>query len=379
MRRIVLLLLVAPPLLAQEAEPPRPEKGARVFDRKDADGDGKLSAAEFGRSEADFKRADRNGDGFVDAAEFRASFGRRRPPMDAEQLRAFAKQLMGRFDKDGDGKLSKEELPKQIAGGRGPRRPGLDLARADKNKDGYVDLLELIVALEQAGAGGRGRRGGPRMLKQLMERFDADKDGRVTREEWKGRPEIFARLDTNKDGAITKDEIEQAVQRMGRWRGRGGDAVLRRWDTNKDGSISREEWRLDKAFFDRFDRNKDGVLRADELVVFGRGKRGRKPRMTPDRFLKEHDADGDGQVSRDEFRNERRFAEIDADADGVLTRAEIEEALDKAHSESRIGFFERFDRNGDGKVTREEFTGPAGHFDKKDRNGDGVIDARDEK
>jgi ribonuclease BN (tRNA processing enzyme) len=38
-------------------------------------------------------------------------------------------------------------------------------------------------------------------------------------------------------------------------------------------------------------------------------------------------------------------------------------------------FLERFDKNGDGKVTRREFTGPRPHFHHLDKNGDGVIDS----
>jgi hypothetical protein len=33
------------------------------------------------------------------------------------------------------------------------------------------------------------------------------------------------------------------------------------------------------------------------------------------------------------------------------------------------------DRNGDGKVSRREFDGPAGHFRHFDRNGDGYLSA----
>jgi Ca2+-binding EF-hand superfamily protein len=34
---------------------------------------------------------------------------------------------------------------------------------------------------------------------------------------------------------------------------------------------------------------------------------------------------------------------------------------------------ERLDRNGDGRVSRDEFDGPPEHFNHFDRNGDGYI------
>jgi hypothetical protein len=39
----------------------------------------------------------------------------------------------------------------------------------------------------------------------------------------------------------------------------------------------------------------------------------------------------------------------------------------------RQGFVVRLDRDGDGKVSREEFDGPAHHFDHLDRDGDGYL------
>ena len=39
------------------------------------------------------------------------------------------------------------------------------------------------------------------------------------------------------------------------------------------------------------------------------------------------------------------------------------------------GFIEKFDRDKDGKVVKDEFSGPAHVFDRFDRNKDGVIDA----
>jgi Ca2+-binding EF-hand superfamily protein len=37
--------------------------------------------------------------------------------------------------------------------------------------------------------------------------LDKDGDGKVSRQEWPGRPQRFERLDTNKDGFLTKDEL----------------------------------------------------------------------------------------------------------------------------------------------------------------------------
>lgn len=44
---------------------------------------------------------------------------------------------------------------------------------------------------------------------QFLERSDANKDGKVTRDEFKGPPRIFEMLDRNKDGVILKEEHEQ--------------------------------------------------------------------------------------------------------------------------------------------------------------------------
>ncbi len=37
--------------------------------------------------------------------------------------------------------------------------------------------------------------------------LDANKDGKIAREEWKGRAKRFDRLDTNRDGFLTQEEM----------------------------------------------------------------------------------------------------------------------------------------------------------------------------
>ena len=364
------------------AAPAKRDRGpASLIQRLDKDGDGKISKAEFPeQSRLKFGRLDRNGDGFITKDEIPQGNQRGRRKKNEKQLREMATRLMKRHDKDGDGKLTAGELVTPGADGQ-KGRARFNLKKSDKNGDGAIDLNELTMVLAQAQK--RGQRGrNPRMLRQALQRMDADKDGRITRKEWRGRKETFARLDADKDGAVTKQEIEKFVATMKRWRGAGGEAIFRRWDGNKDGKITLDEWRGRKEFFARFDRNKDGVITPDEVTVMrGRRGKGHGPDVRSGKgsahFLQKYDKDRDGRVSKKEFPHERRFAEIDANGDGVLSKPEIEEALDKRMRESKLGFFERFDLNGDGKVTRAEFTGPAADFEKRDRNNDGVIDRSD--
>lgn len=100
-------------------------------------------------------------------------------------------------------------------------------------------------------------------------RIDADRDGRVSREEWPRNAEVFARLDANNDGFLTTDELQRGKQNAFRARKAFG-----RMDQNHDGQISREEWKGRTEVFDRLDANGDGIVGADEIK--GRKARGRR-------------------------------------------------------------------------------------------------------
>lgn len=273
--------------------------------------------------------------------------------------------MLKRHDKDGDGKLSEAEYPKD---GKIP------FAKADANGDGFVDGLEIAMV---AGAG----RGGPgegmdveRILKSFKE-SDANGDGRVSREEWKGRPELFDRLDGNKDGSVSKAEALEKFRAAMGGKGRAGEALFRRNDRNGDGKITKEEWKIPPEAFDRYDANRDGAITPDEMIAKGPREGTRGPGEDAAGFFAKADRNHDGRLTKEEFPNERKFAEMDADGNGEVTPAEVEEVLERRKAESAYGFLEKYDLNGDGKVTRDEFTGPAAEFEAKDRNHDGVIDA----
>jgi len=99
-------------------------------------------------------------------------------------------------DKDGNGSLSRDE----VAG-----FPGLaaNFDAIDANKDGQVSLQEL-QAMRGAGHGPRGQR---------WTRWDADGDGRLSREEVANAPRLaqqFDTIDANRDGVLTVEELQAA-------------------------------------------------------------------------------------------------------------------------------------------------------------------------
>lgn len=126
--------------------------------------------------------------------------------------------LMTALDVDKDGKLSKEE----IAGA------AKALAALDKNEDGVLDTEELAPPRGGRGGGGGRQGGGPRgegggdpadRINRMFE-MDADKDGKISKEEGGERMErFFGFMDGDSDGFLTREEVEGA---MSRFRGGGG-------------------------------------------------------------------------------------------------------------------------------------------------------------
>ena len=204
-----------------------------------------------------------------------AADGLAQPPL----ARLTPEEFIKRFDKNGDGTLTREELPPNFAAA---------FDRFDTNKDGKLDRKEVAALLQTL----RRRQGqNPEsIVKRLLERMDTNKDGKISRAEAQGQVAAnFDRLDTNKDGFLDRQELLTLARRMaagpgGGKRPRAGTGPARAavdfdsLDKNADGRLTRAELRgtpyADK--FDEMDTNKDGKIDPREFAAYlkKQGERG---------------------------------------------------------------------------------------------------------
>ncbi len=196
-------------------------------------------------------------------------------------------------------------------------------------------------------------------------------------------PEARAALEVALRGEITAYGQEQGQRRGRGMRGMrprpgqrpgtaGGMGVM---DTNEDGTISREEWTGDGETFDRLDRNDDGLLARDEIQRQFGGGRGRGGRgADPQARFQGLDSDGDGRVSQQEFPGPAQmFETMDADGDGFITLEEMQNSRPGRGGRGRGAAMLQMDEDGDGKVSRDEWTRPSEAFDRLDADDDGFI------
>lgn len=138
------------------------------------------------------------------------------------------------------------------------------------------------------GGGSCGMRGGPGMMgRQLMERYDTNKDGKVTQAEIdQNRQQMLAEFDANKDGTLSLDEFKQL------WIKQRNEMMVREFqffDRDGNGQVTIEEYKgpMANIVADR-DQNADGSLGKDDRPAGAAA--GQRPRW---RHL--HGQMGDGQ------------------------------------------------------------------------------------
>lgn len=296
----------------------------QMFERLDADKDGKITKAEFGASYAErFKAADKDGDGVLTKEEF-AAFGDQRRG-------AFVDRIFTRLDKNNDGKLTADEAAyRGKRGDRGGRRGkgGLNFERADAAKKGFLTMEDLAKF--------RGARIEAR-LKKRFEALDTNRDGKLAADELgERRGRFILRADADKDGAVTFAEFSE---RSRQFVVRRVEVEFKALDANGDGKLTKAE--VDAArgkslLFLIADKDHDGVVTKEDLA-----------KSFADR----------GTAARD-----RMFARLDADKDGKITAAEYQASGDQR--------FARMDRNKDGVITADDLKRGGRHGDRRKHRGD---------
>ena len=120
--------------------------------------------------------------------------------------------------------------------------------------------LAAVPALAQPGEGGP--HGGPHGGR-MLERFDSDKDGAISPQEFAtARAANFARLDADGDGRIARQDFPDAVARA---REERAERMFEELDADKDGVLTKAEFEAHSSrAFARMDRNGDGKLSPED-------------------------------------------------------------------------------------------------------------------
>ena len=248
----------------------------RAFDRYDVNKDGVITQEEVEAVIAERFNSYAGENGVITLDDFRAAWiEKSRLPM----VRAFQ-----RLDRDGDGQVTVEEfnfasdrrfnrLDRDGSGELTIPAPGDNASQADGD------------TTEPAGprAERRGARHGSPHAARLMERYDGNADGKITRAEFdEVRAALFGKADTDGNKSVSLEEFVTVWQEMNNERMVRG---FQRYDTNGDLTITREEYTAGNIdFIENHDRNGDGVVtRADRRHGKPQGKRSQGRKMHKDR------------------------------------------------------------------------------------------------
>jgi Ca2+-binding EF-hand superfamily protein len=328
-----------PSFAQEEAETPAAPTPAQRFAELDKDSDGKLTREEVGEDQRPFfNRLVRVADADEDGALTREEFIRGLEPAARQQPegqafggprgRGDADEFLRRLDRNGDGKIAKDELPEMLR-----ERLGRVFEQAGKDA---LTIDEFRQATARAG-GSDFDRGA------YFDRLDTDRDGRLA---LKDVPEpskaifsaLLRRAGKGEDAVLTKEEFVRFASQLG-----GGrpdprptpPPLFAKLDRDRDGALSKEELAKAVDLFGELDANGDGRLDPGEL--FRPDGQPQRPQTDTNpqrgdfltRLIKDNDRNEDGKLSRDEAPERMRanFERADRNSDGSLDADELRQAF----------------------------------------------------
>jgi Ca2+-binding EF-hand superfamily protein len=279
----------------------------RIFRRLDADGDGRVTEAEYIRrtkwpeekARKIWRASDGDGDGAVTEAEY----------CENRRVTDKAKEVFAWLDADGDGSVTEAEA---VAAARRV------FAAMDADGSGKVNIPEFLGARwkwqvdvkwkQKPSAEGKPAGSALKIkpapancpacamgltAEMVFSRLDADGDKKVSVKEFARSPGMsneaearaaVGRIDTDADGSLSLAELAKAYKQRhakcpkvdptkaaaggdGRGnRSRFAMVFMMRSDKNGDGVVDKSEFRGSDARFDQMDKNANGKLEPDELA-----------------------------------------------------------------------------------------------------------------
>jgi len=217
-------------------------------------------------------------------------------------------KLFSQLDTNGDEAVAEDEVPKD-------KQPLLKrlLRTADKNGDGRLSRDEFVAGLKGADK--------PKPTDESSPADKATPDKAPPKDEGnrQGIAALVERMDKNGDGRVTPDEVPE--ERRDRFK-----SMLGRFDKNKDGALSKEE--VASARPDK----KESTSSSAETPAGGRDLNQARQRM------KEADKNGDGKLSKEEMpeRMAPLFGVLDKDKDGLVDSSELRAGLEQMRERAAL-------------------------------------------
>ncbi|QDV51059.1 EF-hand domain-containing protein [Gimesia fumaroli] len=382
-----------------------------IFQQLDKNSDGTVTAEEVPEDKERFfdhliRKGDQNKDGKLSKDEFEAGLKKEEQKFPAGEglnrnrgPRNFDyKMFLSRLDRNGDKKISKEELPE-------PLRARMEPLFERLNKEEIsLDEFEKFGIRFRGGRPPGNPSPKPGEMSEGAQRFfnmlDTNKDGKLTLDEAPDRGKRILKSILEKSGKgnnaeLTKEEFQKGLAAFRpdqRRPGREGDKEMKRPEMRKDAenrptrSSSRSPKRSElpegaQRFFERLDTNKDGKLTLDEAPV--RGK------LFVRQLLDKSGKGADDELTMEEFKGEftsfrpdqrRPGRENEKEMKGRTMRAPQirDQAKNQPSEPSRrrpgSNFFQTVDLDNDGKLSKYELNQIDRVFDRLDRNRNGYLE-----
>jgi Ca2+-binding EF-hand superfamily protein len=205
--------------------------------------------------------------------------------------------------------------------------------------------------------------------------MDQNRDGVISKQEWRGSDRSFRAHDWNEDGILSGNEVRVGRNRdvqdeedydgtrrqeFRNWTVRG----FRSLDHNGDDRIARSEWHYAPEAFIRADRNRDNILTQSEFL-------GNDTDIDREDRFEYLDANNDGRVERSEWHASRdAFEWLDRDNNGALSRTEVVGADEQAE---QADLFASLDVDDDDAIALQEWHWSRRSFNRQDTNRDGRL------